>query len=100
MKPGVTTVCSGSKTDKTFTPAINHLVPDAMRTITQRIPSLTKLGVSQQPDLRKFPDKLYLLTMYFQTLHWVCSRGLVASMSAKLVDADTGGRWFSIISRF
>ena len=67
-----------------------------MRTITQRIPNLL-LGVSQQPDLRKFPGQVVAADNVFPDYALGLLKRPGGKYISKLVDADTGGRWFSII---
>lgn len=67
-----------------------------MRTITQRIPNLL-LGISQQPDLRKFPGQVVKADNVFPDY----ALGLLKRPGGKYVsnlqEASTSGRWFSII---
>lgn len=67
-----------------------------MRTITQRIPNLL-LGVSQQPDLRKFPGQVVSADNVFPDYALGMLKRPGGKYVSKLVDANTGGRWFSII---
>ena len=67
-----------------------------MRTITQRIPNLL-LGVSQQPDLRKFPGQVVSADNVFPDYALGLLKRPGGKYVSKLADADTGGRWFSII---
>ena len=67
-----------------------------MRTITQRIPNLL-LGVSQQPDLRKLPGQVVSADNVFPDFALGMLKRPGGKYVSKLVDADTGGRWFSII---
>lgn len=67
-----------------------------MRTITQRIPNLL-LGVSQQPDLRKIPGQVVSADNVFPDYALGLLKRPGGKYVSKLVDANTGGRWFSII---
>ena len=67
-----------------------------MRTITQRIPNLL-LGVSQQPDLRKFPGQVVSADNVFPDFALGLLKRPGGKYVSKLADANTGGRWFSII---
>jgi len=67
-----------------------------MRTITQRIPNLL-LGVSQQPDLRKFPGQVVSADNVFPDYALGLLKRPGGKYVSSLVDANTGGRWFSII---
>lgn len=67
-----------------------------MKTITQRIPNLL-LGVSQQPDLRKFPGQVVSADNVFPDFALGLLKRPGGKYVSKLADANTGGRWFSII---
>ena len=67
-----------------------------MRTITQRIPNLL-LGVSQQPDLRKVPGQVVSADNVFPDFALGMLKRPGGKYVSSLADANTGGRWFSII---
>jgi len=67
-----------------------------MRTITQRIPNLL-LGISQQPDLRKFPGQVVKADNVFPDYALGLLKRPGGKYISNLQEASTSGRWFSII---
>ena len=67
-----------------------------MSTVTQRIPNFL-LGISQQPDNRKFPGQLRDCVNAFPDYALGLLKRPGGQFSAKLQDATPDGKWFSIL---
>ena len=67
-----------------------------MTSISQRIPNLL-LGVSQQPDIRKVPGQVRDLNNGFPDYALGMLKRPGGELRKNLYDANTGGRWFTIL---
>lgn len=67
-----------------------------MSTVTQRIPNLL-LGISQQPDNRKFPGQVRDSLNTFPDYALGLLKRPGGQFETKLKNADTSGHWFPII---
>ena len=67
-----------------------------MSTITQRIPNLL-LGISQQPDNRKFPGQLRDSVNAFPDYALGLLKRPGGQYVTELYNASTSGKWFSIL---
>ena len=67
-----------------------------MSTLTQRIPTLL-LGISQQPDNLKFPGQVVDAQNVFPDYALGMLKRPGGKFVAKLKDASTSGKWFSIL---
>ncbi len=67
-----------------------------MSTVTQRIPNLY-LGVSQQPDSRKFPGQVRNATNVYPEYALGLLKRAGSKYSSNLYNATSSGKWFSIL---
>ena len=67
-----------------------------MTSISQRIPNLL-LGISQQPDMRKVPGQVRSLSNGFPDYALGMLKRPGGELRKNLYDANTGGRWFTIL---
>jgi hypothetical protein len=67
-----------------------------MSTVTQRIPNLF-LGISQQPDTRKFPGQVRDSINAYPDYALGLLKRPGGKFISSLINANSGGRWFSIL---